>query len=64
MLVFSPRFLHIPKSNYEIIKQFPFFNINTSSTYFLDKEKGKLFFHYMKVYTNALIEKNIIHQKY
>lgn len=48
MLVFSPRFLHMPKSNYEIIKQFPFFNINTSSTYFLDKEKGKLFFHYME----------------
>lgn len=46
MLAFSPRFLHIPKSNSEIIKQFPFFNIYTPSTYFLNPEQSQLFFHY------------------
>ncbi|WP_459209227.1 helix-turn-helix domain-containing protein [Aquimarina rhabdastrellae] len=47
MLMFTPKFLRLGTSDFELLQKFPFFNSNYSPVYFLNENK-ELFFHIME----------------
>ena len=50
-LVFSSEFLNIAQSNYSLLKNFPYFNVNRAPVYTLTEEQNKFFIDHMdKIY--------------
>lgn len=50
-LVFSSEFLNIAPSNYSLLKNFPYFNVNRAPVYTLTEEQNKFFIDHMdKIY--------------
>ncbi|NRA10724.1 MAG: AraC family transcriptional regulator [Crocinitomicaceae bacterium] len=61
-LVFSSEFLNISPSNYSLLKNFPYFNVNRPPVYTLTEQQNNLFIDHMdKIYTcfNELDKDNL-----
>ncbi|CAM1343373.1 helix-turn-helix domain-containing protein [Tenacibaculum amylolyticum] len=57
MLAFTPKFLRLGISDFELLQKFPFFNVNHSPVYFLHENKEK-FFHLMEMLYNLFQDYN------